>query len=226
MKNIGCLLITFLCSLSGLAQTYESVKADKANYFLGIRINTTGYNLFYKKQPYTGYFAAIPIIHLGYYVTKRTSLQIGTAYGRRKFDGGAVYTNTDGKLQEDYDYSKTKALILPLTLRYTLNPAKRFQFFGSVSVVPAYGSINRKKTEKVDNITTTIYNASTAGFNAFITSSLGLNYRISKRWEGYGEIEFFNRNIENATGFDTFKFLGFGLNYKLLSSRSHSEKKL
>ena len=188
----------------------------KTKFFLGIRLNTTSHKLIYNKAPYTGDFAAIPSIQFGYHISKRTSMQIGIAYGNHQFDTWAIYRTADGKLQENYIYSKTHAVVVPLTLRYILsNPNRRLQVFGSASFIPTYGTISSKKTEKHDDITTVTYNASTSGLNAFITAGVGLDYHISRRFEGYGEVILINNNLQDKLRLNAFKSLGLGVNYKL-----------
>lgn len=198
MKVIGCILFSILCSLSGFAQSPVSAESKKPQYYVGLRLNNTAYYFHFNQEPYNADFAALPIIHIGYYLTKKSAFQIGLAYG-----GNFII------------YTGTKALILPITYRYTMNPTKRFQFFGSASVVPAYGSISREMIKRIDQVTTTTYQAKANGFNTFITGTLGINYQISKRWEGNAEFIFFNKNVKDIAGLRSLKAIGFGVNYKL-----------
>ncbi|QNF32704.1 hypothetical protein HUW51_08160 [Adhaeribacter swui] len=227
MKFIGCLLFSILCSLSTFAQSPNSGEAKKSQLkpnYVGLRLNNTSYYLNFNQMPYNGFFAAWPILHVGYYLTKRSSLQIGVAYGKRKFDWANIYNDEENKLIEEYNYSKSRGIILPITWRYILNPTKRFQYFGSVSMAPAYGSIFEQRTGKTDQLPTFTYQATAKGFNAFITGTLEVNYQISKQWEGNAELILFNRNVKELTGTTIspvitgsriFKVIGFGVNYKL-----------
>ena len=145
-------------------------------------------------------------------------MQIGIAYGSRNLDGGVEFRTPEGKLQEESRLSKTKAVLFPLTLRYILSkPDKRLQLFGSASFIPAYGTTNVKNTIKQDDITTSTNSTSASGLNAFITGGLGLNYHIGKRFDGFGELIFFNKNLKIETSTYAFRYisLGVGVNYNL-----------
>ena len=224
MKIIGCILFSILYSLSGFAQSPDSVKSRKSEYYVGLRLNNTSYYLHFKHSFLDGNFVALPIIHIGYHLTKRSAVQIGLTYGKQKFEWTDTYNNEEGRLIKVVDIKKTKALILPITWRYTLNPAKRFQYFGSASIVLGYGSISEKVTGKTDQVTTSTYQGTAKGFNVFATGTLGINYQISKQWEGNAELIFLNANVKELTGLRTspvitgpriFKVIGLGINYKL-----------
>ena len=89
--------------------------------------------------------------------------------------------------------------------------------------MPAFGTT---KSEVVEN-NITVSDTHDKGMDVFATAGVGFNYKISKRFEGYGEYLFFKRNLtgQNSLHYDwdqfaikpeqVYRSFALGVNYKL-----------
>ena len=116
-------------------------------------------------------------------------------------------------------YQLLRAIVFPVTLKFTpFNPNKRLQIFANASIAPVFGHIKAKATENYKGeISTVLYDEETTSLTLISTAGLTLNYRLSKRLDGYidGLLWYKNLNFQRPDPYYKPKSVGVGLNYRL-----------
>ncbi|WP_181305870.1 hypothetical protein [Rufibacter sp. XAAS-G3-1] len=112
-------LLVLLVSTGASAQELSSPGLLERKFYIGFRLNTTSHTLLYNKQkePSSGSFVAIPSLHLGCRLFRSTNIQIGISYGANSLNRGTESVNSNGDLLQYHEYSKTKAILFPITLQ-------------------------------------------------------------------------------------------------------------
>lgn len=203
-----------------MAQQLPTPDSTESRFFVGIGLNITHYpimgDLKYK------YFVGIkPFanINYGYRLSKRATIQLGIGYGANK---GSVtygrYVSAD-TIYEETNYQHIRGIVLPVTLKFTpFNPNRRLQLYANASLAPIFGHIKAKASESYEGITTVLYDEQSSTFDIVATAGLTLNYKISKRLDGYidGILFYKNLNFQRpARRVYENKSVGIGINYNL-----------
>ncbi|MBD1397519.1 outer membrane beta-barrel protein [Pontibacter sp. JH31] len=216
MKLILSLIV--LCFFSCCAFAQQEKVATNSKYYVGASLSNISYMIIKDQSKESGSFSPVVFLNAGYQLNKRIILQAGIGYGQNKFDGGSIYyKSTDSTIYYN-DYRRTRGIAIPLTLRFTpFNPNKRLQLHGTASIVPAFGTIKAYRTEEMDGIKTTTYDADVSEFNLIGTAGLMVNYRLSERFDGYIEGNLIYKNFSGSSNYANSRprSEGLGLNYKL-----------
>lgn len=228
--KISCIILLFTClSEFSIAQVGDTTDTEKSNYYVGIGFSTVSHHIYYKNPKAngsvtSGYFAPLSI-SLGYRISRRTSVQVGIAYG-----GGSDHLNwspgSKDTLMNDTN-SRTHVLAMPVTMRYTFFKAfKRFPVYGTATVMPAYGFTKTSNVETRHQVSTTSTTRD-SGVNTFFTAGIGLEYKISKRFNGFFEYHAYKHNLtgKNSAFYDwdiggrgvdrIVRTVGLGVNYSI-----------
>lgn len=218
MKGFILILLLLLLSFTSMAQQADTANTTGSRYFVGVGASTIGYNLEYKHEPKGGDSRPIATVYVGYKLNRRASVQIGFSYAGNRSNNEYIYVEAQDKLIYHSEISHTRAVAIPVTFKYGIfYPFRRLQFYGTAFITPIISTTSLKKTERRDDVTTLTYNAKASGFNAYLTAGLGLNYSISKRLDGYGEIHLLNRSFNRGLAKkDEYPYpgsLAIGLNY-------------
>jgi len=194
------------------------VTSARSKFYIGASFSNTSYLLIRDTPQESGTFAPIALLNAGYQLNKRTILQVGVGYGQHKLDGRANHYKSADSTIYSHNYRRTWGVAVPITIRYTpFNPDKRLLLYGTASLIPAFGSVESFRTEEKDGVKNTIYSSHGMAFNVMATAGLMLNYRISKRLDGYIEANIFNRSLNQLSNYPNPrpKSVGLGLNFKL-----------
>ena len=216
MKTLPAVLFLMLFSLAAVAQRSAPADTTARKFFVGVGASNASYHLQFDNKSLHGRFTPVSTVYAGYKFNSKLSLQIGFAYGARNLNSSATYyKSVDSTIYLNQSY-RTQGFSMPITLRYNLlNLSQRLQFYGTASLIPTYGTAHQKHTETLDGNTTVTYNSKGSGFNLITTAGIGLNYRISNRLDGYGELLLLNRNLATFNIRPTQPNFGIGLNYRL-----------
>lgn len=229
MKMLLTLFLFIILSEFAIAQVEDTTDTEKSNYYVGVGFSTVSHHIYYKNPKAngsitSGYFAPLSI-NLGYRMSRRTSLQVGVAYG-----GGSDHYNWSPGSRDTLTFetsSRTHVLAMPVTIRYTfLKAFKRFPIYGTATVMPALGLTKTSTIETRHQVATTSITRD-SGINIFFTAGIGLEYKISKRFVGFFEYHAYKHNLTGknsafydwdmgARGVDRLvRTVGFGVNYSL-----------
>ncbi len=179
-----------------MAQQRTAPDSTNKKFYVGVGASSIGFNLEYQDEPKSGDFRPVISLHGGYKLNKRVSLQIGFSYGNNTDKYDYVYVEAQDKLIYYSEISQTRAIAIPVTLKYGfLYPFRHLQFYGTTILTPIISSTSLKKTEQREDVTTVTYNTKASGFNAYLTAGFGLNYTISKRLDMYGELHLLHRSF-------------------------------
>ena len=224
------IFLLLLLSLEAIAQQADSAVSDRSRFYVGVSFSTVSHHIYYKnpkgaQDVTSGYFAPLSV-NFGYQLNERASIQAGLAYG-----GGTDRNNWSPGSGDTllYDsYSNTHVLAVPVTMRYVLFKAfRRFPVYGTGTIMPAFGTTKSKTTEIRHGDTSTVLDVRDTDMNTFFTAGFGLNYKISKRFDGLVEYHAFKYNLtgnnsffydwdQGITGFlRIYRSVGVGLNYRL-----------
>lgn len=216
MKITSLLVALSLLPFCATAQLNEA--AANRKYYVGASISNISYMMVNEQPRVSGSFSPVAFINAGYYLNKRTVLQLGIGYGQSEYDLGSIYYKSADSTIYYEGYRKTRGFGIPLTVRFTpFNPAKRLQLYATASLIPVFGTVKLNRTQELYGVKETIYDTDASVFNLLGTAGLMLHYRINDRLDAYIEG---NLVYKNFTRFDNYansrpKSLGVGMNYKL-----------
>jgi len=220
-KTLFALLFLFVLSFTAVAQQSPSPDSTESRFFVGIGLNITHYPIMGNlvKYKYFGGIKPFVNINYGYRLSKRATIQLGIGYGANEINGSyGRYVSAD-TTYEVADYQHIRGIVLPVTLKLTpFNPNRRLQLYANASLAPIFGHIKAKATESFEGNTTVVYDEQSPTFDIVATAGLTLNYKISKRLDGYVDGILFYKNLNfqrPARRFYEHKSVGIGINYNL-----------
>ncbi|MBF9255679.1 outer membrane beta-barrel protein [Pontibacter sp. 172403-2] len=220
MKPYILSLLFSVLFCSAMAQQSPSPDSTESRFFVGIGLNITHYPIMGEdKYLYFGGIKPFVNINYGYRLSKRATIQLGIGYGANEINGSyGRYVSAD-TTYEVADYQHIRGIVLPVTLKLTpFNPNRRLQLYANASLAPIFGHIKAKATESFEGTSTVVYDEQSPTFDIVATAGLTLNYKISKRLEGYmdGILYYKNLNFQRpARRFYENKSVGIGINYNL-----------
>ncbi|WP_026461493.1 outer membrane beta-barrel protein [Adhaeribacter aquaticus] len=205
-------------SFSAFAQEKGTTINQPRKFYIGVNYTNTQYSLAPRNSnPATSRFnpnyITYPGIHVGYMLSKNTSVQIGAAYAHENWQTGSEYNNA-GSIEGSYDTIKTRGFIVPVSFRYNfLNLGQRLQFYGTSSLTAAFGKTRVNHTSSVNEIVTYRSLDESAALNMYLSLGLGANYKLGNRFNIFGEMLLLNKNL--TSGFKNQKStLNMGFNYR------------
>lgn len=219
MKAFLCLVFIFSLGFTSFAQQTPIADSTVSRSVLGIELSTVAYEV--KGKPkYKATNSIVPFVALnyGYRLNKRTILQVGLGYGVNALKS---YSSRFVSADSIYDVIReqhTHAFVTPVTLKFTpFNPHRRLQLFANASVVPVFGRIEAKESESFGDAQTILYDETISSVTMIATVGLTLNYKISKRLDGYldGLVWYKNLSYKSAEAFKNTIPVKLGLNYNL-----------
>ncbi|MCC9165294.1 outer membrane beta-barrel protein [Pontibacter harenae] len=218
MKTYLISLLLSCVFFSAMAQQPAASDSASSKLYLGIELSTISYGMQNYATMVGGNFT--PIVHLnaGYRLTKRINLQVGLTYGREKESGlSGIYYGYGDTIIYDHRSWNNYGIAVPLTIQYTpFNPAKRWNLYATVSLIPVIGEVNHQTTKTFEGETKITYKGHDSGIYLLGTAGVVLNYKISKRFEAYGKVNLFYKDIgHNSYYAQRAKSIGLGLNYNL-----------
>jgi hypothetical protein len=220
-KSLFLFILFFAFTLTSAfaqQQATDESTSTQSKIYLGASLSNISYMMIKDQPRESGSFSPIVFLNAGYQLNKRTILQVGVGYDQSKFDGTAIYYKSADSTIYLNDYRQTRGLAIPLTVRFTpFNPDKKLQLYGTASIIPVYGTIKAHRTEEMDGIKNTTYDADVSVFNLIGTAGVMLNYRISGRLDGYIEGNLGYKNLSKFSNYANSRprSIGIGLNYKL-----------
>lgn len=213
------LLILILWGIVSQVIAQAQPDTTERRFYVGLGVNNTSYLV---TADYSQFMSGnvTPIIYAnwGYRLSNRTIIQIGASYGENELDAGSIYVKSTDSLVYKTNFSKTKGVAVPITIRFTpFNPHKRIQLYATASVAPVMGTVSRYRADSMNKASPTILeDRKVSFFSVFATGGLMLNWKMSSRFESYAEGNFLYKNLSNQSNYADSKPISFGLglNYK------------
>ncbi|OKL40744.1 outer membrane beta-barrel protein [Pontibacter flavimaris] len=232
MKAYIVFLYFVFGSIVAVARGLSEGVSNKSGLYIGANLTTVSYHIYYDEpeiEKYTiksGYFNPF-LLSLGYEINERARVQIGLAYGGSRDSYDWYLGDADTLLYKDK--SQTRVIAIPVTGKFVFfNANKCFPIYGTATVMPAFGTTDIKRTE-VHRNESAGHSMQVKGTDVFATAGIGLNYKISHRFNGYLEYLFFKKNLTSLNSqhqdwnqFATlpnriYRSLAFGIEYSFAS---------
>ncbi|GAA4295357.1 outer membrane beta-barrel protein [Nibribacter koreensis] len=202
MKYVSLLASFLIISFLASAQEQDSANTGNYKFYVGVGLPNFQYQVSYDDSPKKTLFLSgefLPIdIHFGYKISRRASVQLGLAYGRRTRESQTYGTPLNGNGQTVYHdyYERTRGFGIPVTGRFVfLNANRKMPIYVVAAVTPAFISSHFSETTTENNVTTTLYDEHNKGMDLFANAGFGLNYRVQRRLNGNVEFLLFKRNL-------------------------------
>lgn len=221
MQKTYTLFLALLLSLPAIAQQKEpsqTAATPKNNFFVGGMISSIGYDV--KGKTKYGSLGVSPslLVHVGYQISERASIQVGLGYGKDVFFRNSFRRYSSDSIYVAHKMSQVKALVTPITLKITpFNPQKRLQLYANTALVPLIGSIRANSNEIRNSEFKRLYNEHIYSFNLVATAGLTVNYRFNSRFDAFIDSELVSISLHDLKkpAFDNHIPLGIGINYRL-----------
>ncbi|MHA6248679.1 outer membrane beta-barrel protein [Pontibacter sp. CAU 1760] len=187
MKTLLSLLL--LCSLTATAQSSSAPDTTESKFYVGVELSTISYLISNHAKSVSGMFTPVAHVHVGYRLSERASIQVGLAYGETDDNFESIYFKTADSTIYKSTRLSNRGLAIPITLQLTpFNPGRRLNVFATASLIPIIGEVSDRRTETLDGKTDIMFDAHDSGIYTIFTAGVILNYKISKRLEGYGKV--------------------------------------
>lgn len=200
-------------------QQQDSIKspfAEGSRFYTGAELSTISYVMGHRLKAVGG---ITPIVHanFGYRLSRRMNVQVGLAYGGTDENHESIYYKTEDTTLYMKDSWSSSGLAVPLTVQFTpFNPNRKFQLYATASLIPVIGEVNQQHSETFEGETKITFNAHDKGMNLLATAGLVLNYRFSKRFEGYGKANLLYKEVGRYNLYaERTKSIAIGINYNL-----------
>lgn len=209
---LSFILSALFCS----ATAQQRIAPDSTNnkkFYAGVELTTISYIIGNREA--AGSFSPYIQLNFGYRLSRRTNVQIGLARGGTNENQESIYYKTDDSTIYMNDSWNSRGVAIPLTVQFTpFNPGRRLNFYATASIIPIFGEVNIQHSETYEGETKTTYKAHDSGVYLLATAGIVLNYKISKRLEGYGKANLLYKHLGHYNDYaKRAKSVAIGLNY-------------
>ena len=211
--------IIVCCAFNTSTYAQHINKADTLNnsrFYAGVEFSSIYYRMVKDRRTVSGEIIPVAHFNLGYRLSKRVQLELGLSYGRNRGDElrGTYYGYNDTIIYHSESWEH-RGVAMPLTIKYTpFNLNKRLNLYGTASLIPVIGEVNRQLSETYEGERTVTYSAHDSGLYLHATAGLLLNYKFSKKLEGHTKANLLIEDLKIKNYYRP-KSLSVGLNYNL-----------